>query len=165
MRGHLQSEVQSSCGGTEPGQTAPLGVVPAAVAPAASLPDGFGAPQADEAGRSCRCHGGSGNAPDSLGGPDSGAVPALSAEGDGSVGIFAGALILLIRLYQKTLSPLLPECCRFYPTCSCYAVEALRTHGFIKGTALTVWRLMRCQPFCRGGYDPVPPPKIREHKQ
>ena len=80
-------------------------------------------------------------------------------------GIFAGALILLIRLYQETLSPLLPECCRFYPTCSHYAVEALRTHGFIKGTALAVWRLMRCQPFCRGGYDPVPLPKIREHKQ
>ena len=97
-------------------------------------------------------------------------TPAGSAPGGesaprGSCGIFAGALILLIRLYQKTISPLLPECCRFYPTCSRYAVEALQTHGFIKGTALAVWRLMRCQPFCRGGYDPVPPPKIREHKQ
>ena len=95
------------------------------------------------------------------GGPEAGGENALR----GRCGIFAGALILLIRLYQKTLSPLLPECCRFYPTCSRYAVEALQTHGFIKGTALTVWRLMRCQPFCRGGYDPVPPPKIREHKQ
>jgi len=74
-------------------------------------------------------------------------------------------MILLIRLYQKTLSPLLPECCRFYPTCSHYAVEALRIHGFMKGTALAVWRVLRCQPLCPGGYDPVPPRKTRNHKQ
>lgn len=65
-------------------------------------------------------------------------------------------LLFFIRIYQKTLSPLLPECCRFEPTCSKYAAEALKKHGFIKGLILTFWRLARCQPFCKGGFDPVP---------
>jgi len=64
---------------------------------------------------------------------------------------------LLIRFYQKALSPLIPSCCRFTPSCSQYALEAYRRHGFWRGTLLTTWRLMRCQPFCRGGWDPVPP--------
>lgn len=76
-----------------------------------------------------------------------------------SCGFFAGSVILLIRVYQKLISPLLPDCCRYEPTCSRYAVEALQLHGFWKGCLLTVWRLMRCQPFCKGGYDPVPPRK------
>ena len=74
----------------------------------------------------------------------------------GKCGFFAGAVILLIRVYQKLVAPLLPECCRFEPTCSHYAVQALQIHGLWKGTLLTIWRLMRCQPFCKGGYDPVP---------
>ena len=65
-------------------------------------------------------------------------------------------LIFFIRIYQKTLSPLLPECCRFEPTCSKYAVEALKKHGFWRGIILTMYRLARCQPFCEGGFDPVP---------
>ncbi|MDD3886081.1 MAG: membrane protein insertion efficiency factor YidD [Victivallaceae bacterium] len=65
-------------------------------------------------------------------------------------------LIFFVCIYRKTVSPLLPQCCRFEPTCSSYAVEALRVHGFWKGATLTMWRLLRCQPFCRGGYDPVP---------
>ena len=65
-------------------------------------------------------------------------------------------LTLFIRIYQKTVAPLLPECCRFQPTCSHYAVEALQKHGFCKGSLLMIWRLARCQPFCKGGYDPVP---------
>lgn len=62
-----------------------------------------------------------------------------------------------IRLYRLTLSPILGRQCRFRPTCSCYALEAYHTHGPVRGTRLTLWRLLRCQPFCRGGYDPVPP--------
>jgi len=62
-----------------------------------------------------------------------------------------------IRVYQWTLSPLLGGQCRFEPTCSRYAEEAFRTHGLLRGAWLTVRRLVRCQPFCRGGYDPVPP--------
>ena len=62
----------------------------------------------------------------------------------------------LIKLYQKAVSPLKPPCCRFYPTCSAYAVEAFTKRGFFVGLALTVWRILRCNPFCRPGYDPVP---------
>lgn len=65
-------------------------------------------------------------------------------------------LIGLIRLYQQFLSPFLGENCRFYPTCSAYAIEALRTHGVIVGMVYAVWRIARCQPLCQGGYDPVP---------
>ncbi|MBO5909328.1 MAG: membrane protein insertion efficiency factor YidD [Clostridia bacterium] len=64
-----------------------------------------------------------------------------------------------VKFYQKCISPYFPGCCRFTPTCSNYAIEALRVHGAIKGTALAVWRILRCNPFCRGGYDPVPPKK------
>ncbi len=68
------------------------------------------------------------------------------------------AVIRLIRFYQKYLSPLKGKpTCRFYPTCSQYAVSAYQTCGLIGGTIWTVWRILRCNPFCRGGYDPVPP--------
>lgn len=65
-------------------------------------------------------------------------------------------LIAAIRVYQWTLSPWLGGQCRFHPTCSRYAEEALRVHGPIRGLRLTVSRVARCQPLCRGGYDPVP---------
>ncbi len=68
----------------------------------------------------------------------------------------ARLLIALVRVYQVLLSPLLGANCRFSPTCSHYAIEALRKHGAFKGSAYTVWRLLRCQPFCKGGHDPVP---------
>jgi len=66
-----------------------------------------------------------------------------------------GILILVVRMYKLALSPLLPPSCRFIPTCSEYAIEALRRHGPLKGFTLTVLRLLRCHPLCRGGYDPV----------
>ena len=65
-------------------------------------------------------------------------------------------LILHIRFYQKCISPLIPPRCRFSPTCSCYAVTALRRFGPIRGSLLTLCRVARCQPFGRPGYDPVP---------
>lgn len=68
----------------------------------------------------------------------------------------ANWLIAAIRAYQVTVSPWLPPCCRFRPTCSAYTKEALSEHGLIKGLALSLWRIMRCHPFCTGGYDPVP---------
>ena len=61
-----------------------------------------------------------------------------------------------IRAYRYILSPMLGPTCRFYPSCSCYAEEALQQHGAIRGTYLTVRRLMRCHPWHEGGYDPVP---------
>ncbi len=64
-------------------------------------------------------------------------------------------LILLVRLYQATLSPLLGGQCRFQPTCSEYFIEAVNRHGALVGGCMGLWRLLRCHPFSRGGYDPV----------
>lgn len=64
-----------------------------------------------------------------------------------------------IRFYQYCISPLFPGCCRFYPTCSAYAREAIMTHGVLRGGFLALFRLLRCQPLCAGGYDPVPAKK------
>ena len=66
------------------------------------------------------------------------------------------ALILLVRGYQIALSPLMGGCCRFSPSCSEYMIEALRIHGSVKGLLLGLWRLLRCHPFGKSGYDPVP---------
>lgn len=68
-------------------------------------------------------------------------------------------LISVIRFYQKYISFLSHGCCRFTPTCSAYAIEAIQIHGAFKGTALAVWRVLRCNPLCKGGYDPVPQKK------
>lgn len=66
-------------------------------------------------------------------------------------------VLALIRLYQLTISRALPSgTCRFYPTCSHYGYEAIAKYGLIKGGWLAAWRVMRCQPFNPGGYDPVP---------
>ena len=66
-------------------------------------------------------------------------------------------VLALIRLYQLTLSRAIPmDTCRFTPTCSHYGYQAIARHGLLKGGALAVWRVLRCQPFSRGGYDPVP---------
>ena len=65
-------------------------------------------------------------------------------------------MIWLISLYRKFISPLKPPCCRFTPTCSAYAIEAFQKRGFFAGLILTTWRILRCNPFGRGGYDPVP---------
>ena len=65
-------------------------------------------------------------------------------------------LTTVIRLYQYLLSPLLPASCRYHPTCSQYALEAIRKHGAVKGVVLGLRRILRCHPFHRGGYDPVP---------
>jgi hypothetical protein len=66
------------------------------------------------------------------------------------------ALILLVRGYRLLLKPWLGNACRFEPTCSAYAIEALQRHGALRGSALSGWRLLRCQPWCDGGCDPVP---------
>jgi len=66
-------------------------------------------------------------------------------------------LLVLIRLYQKIVSPALPaNTCRFYPSCSHYGYQAIYRHGAFKGLALTIWRILRCNPFNPGGYDPIP---------
>jgi uncharacterized protein len=70
----------------------------------------------------------------------------------------ASLLIFLIRCYQRVLSPFIGNQCRFYPTCSCYGVEALEKHGALRGSWLTVRRVTRCHPLNPGGIDPVPEP-------
>lgn len=66
------------------------------------------------------------------------------------------ALMGLIKAYQLTLSPLLGARCKYYPSCSHYGMDAMKVHGALKGTTLTGWRILRCNPFSKGGVDPVP---------
>jgi uncharacterized protein len=69
---------------------------------------------------------------------------------------FLAAVVLApIRIYQRLISPALPRRCRYEPTCSSYAVDAVREFGVLRGLVLAGWRLLRCNPFSRGGYDPV----------
>ncbi|QIH78927.1 membrane protein insertion efficiency factor YidD [Macrococcoides canis] len=68
-------------------------------------------------------------------------------------------LLGLIKFYRKYISPMTPPACRFHPTCSQYGLEAIETHGAMKGAYLTVKRILKCHPFHPGGFDPVPPKK------
>lgn len=70
--------------------------------------------------------------------------------------MLARAMIAAIRFYRKGISPLKPPVCRFYPTCSEYGLEAVERYGAARGGWLLVKRIARCQPFCKGGFDPVP---------
>jgi putative membrane protein insertion efficiency factor len=72
------------------------------------------------------------------------------------VSIFARLAVLMIRGYQVTLSPLLPSACRYQPSCSAYAIEAVERYGALRGAWMGARRILRCHPFARGGYDPVP---------
>lgn len=67
----------------------------------------------------------------------------------------AAVLLAPIRLYQRFISPALPRRCKYHPTCSAYAVDAVREFGLARGIVLASWRLLRCNPFSPGGYDPV----------
>ena len=70
--------------------------------------------------------------------------------------MIAKFLVLCVRGYQVALSPILPPACRYFPTCSAYAIEALNRHGALRGSWLAVRRILRCHPLHPGGYDPVP---------
>jgi len=65
------------------------------------------------------------------------------------------ALIALIKVYKRYLSPMIPDSCRFYPTCSQYAIDAVSKYGILKGSIKAIYRILRCNPFNKGGYDPV----------
>jgi uncharacterized protein len=69
--------------------------------------------------------------------------------------LLVAVLLAPIRAYQRFVSPALPRRCKYYPTCSAYAVDAVREFGVVRGTILAGWRLLRCNPFSHGGYDPV----------
>ena len=67
----------------------------------------------------------------------------------------------VLRCYQRVISPMLPHACRFVPTCSQYAIEAVECHGIVRGSLLAAARLLRCHPFARAGFDPVPPAIVK----
>ena len=79
----------------------------------------------------------------------------MSSEGARRPGVLARIAIAPIRLYQVVVSPLLGPRCRYYPTCSAYAIDAIRAFGILRGSVLAGWRLLRCNPWSRGGLDPV----------
>ncbi len=70
--------------------------------------------------------------------------------------VFTAPLLALVWFYRKCIGPYVPKTCRFTPSCSTYALEALRKWGPVKGLALAVWRILRCNPWGGSGYDPVP---------
>ncbi|MEE1055678.1 MAG: membrane protein insertion efficiency factor YidD [Acutalibacteraceae bacterium] len=71
-------------------------------------------------------------------------------------------LIWLIKFYRKNISPTTPPSCKFTPTCSQYGLEAIEKFGAFKGGFMTLWRILRCNPFSKGGYDPVPEKKVKK---
>ena len=77
----------------------------------------------------------------------------------------ARALVLLVRVYQLMVRPLIGAQCRFHPHCSAYAIEALQRHGALRGGRLALWRVLRCHPWHPGGHDPVPPPRDPDLRQ
>jgi putative membrane protein insertion efficiency factor len=76
-------------------------------------------------------------------------------------GLFVALLLAPIKLWSRVISPALPPRCRYYPTCSAYAEQAIREHGPLRGFGLAVWRIVRCNPFSAGGVDEVPPRRDR----
>ncbi len=74
-------------------------------------------------------------------------------------------LVLVLRFYKRFVSPFLPPACRFTPTCSEYAMEAVSVHGPFRGSWMAGLRLLRCNPFCPGGHDPVPPLRIGDGEE
>ncbi|ARP51214.1 MULTISPECIES: membrane protein insertion efficiency factor YidD [Caproicibacterium] len=74
-------------------------------------------------------------------------------------------LLWLLHFYQRNISPLHGPCCKYIPTCSNYAIEAVERFGPLKGGLLALWRVLRCNPFSRGGYDPVPEKRGKKEKK
>jgi putative membrane protein insertion efficiency factor len=72
------------------------------------------------------------------------------------VSLLSATLTAPLRFYRRFISPLTPASCRFSPTCSQYSIDAIQELGPLRGTALAAWRILRCNPLCKGGHDPVP---------
>ncbi|MCT9934678.1 membrane protein insertion efficiency factor YidD [Planotetraspora sp. A-T 1434] len=92
-------------------------------------------------------------------------IAAVGTQPAASAGPVACVLIALIRFYRAFISPVLGPRCRFEPSCSAYGLEAIAVHGAPMGVWLTVRRIGRCHPFHPGGFDPVPPPRVRSHDE
>jgi putative membrane protein insertion efficiency factor len=76
----------------------------------------------------------------------------------------AGIILAPVRLYRRLISPLMPARCKYHPSCSAYAVEAVRTYGALRGSVLAAWRLLRCNPLSNGGLDPVDRQRLFRHR-
>ncbi len=152
----MRQEVLHKSSSSQPGSEIGLGEFQASETLDQTVPSGVHSASAHQAGQVCRCDARDGKAAD-------------QAEFDPGLGRLSRAAIvlplLLIKIYQLTLSPYIGQCCRFTPSCSRYAAEAYKVWGVWRGTILTVYRLLRCQPFCRGGYDPVPQRKSVSRKK
>ena len=142
----MRKEIQQQSSGAKPSSQITLGVFSSTKSKSSSDPSGNDPTEIHHDGKTAGCSGGSSESI-TQGRDHRSVMDYLS---------ISGLMILLVILYQKIISPWLPGCCRFAPTCSHYTIEALQIHGFFKGSALAIWRLLRCQPFCRGGFDPVP---------
>ncbi|WP_320668514.1 membrane protein insertion efficiency factor YidD [Patulibacter defluvii] len=79
----------------------------------------------------------------------------MTAPGRGPLGWLRELFLTPVKAYQRFISPALPRSCKYEPTCSHYAVDAVRSHGIARGTILAGWRILRCNPWSHGGYDPV----------
>lgn len=147
MRSYMQQKVQFTLGKAKPRQTVVLGKLSAFKRMSAKRTPSYNSASQHAKLQASGCASRNGSSPD-------------QGQSDSSIncGFFARVLIGIIKGYQWGISPFLPICCRFEPTCSHYAIEALRVHGLWRGSWLTIWRLLRCQPFCKGGVDLVPPP-------
>lgn len=143
----MRQKVLYTSSSPQPGETAGVGEFQIAETPDSTVSSGVHSPAENQAGQMCRCDARNGETVE-----ETAAVAGLSR-----LSRIAIALpLLLIKLYQLTLSPYLGRCCRFTPSCSRYSAEAFKKHGFWRGLFLTIYRLLRCNPLCRGGYDPVP---------
>jgi putative membrane protein insertion efficiency factor len=141
----MQQEIQSAGRSPQPGETAYVGEFPDVETGSLPVSHIADTPPPDEKLRPDE---------DNCGACRNIANAASACNGKTSIAVWTA--VMLIRIYQKAISPYLPNSCRFYPSCSHYAVEAFRKRGFWMGGILTLWRLLRCQPFARCGYDPVP---------
>ncbi len=141
----MQQKIQPAVSDQKPGAPVALGEFPDVEAGAGGVPYSAYPPQKDDEIRP--------GTDDAGGRQSAGAERSLAGE---RCSLPARMLIGIVRGYQILISPWLPRCCRFTPSCSNYAIEALQKRGFWIGSFLTLWRLLRCQPFARGGYDPVP---------
>lgn len=146
----MQQKIQRIVGCKKPGSPVALGEFPDAETRSSGLPDSADTPQKNAEVRSGSDN--KGNCGNACRSRDSVC---------GGCSFAARVLIGAVNFYRRFISPWFPPCCRFTPSCSAYAIEALKKHGFWIGSCLTVWRLLRCHPFCRGGYDPVPDKKAK----
>ena len=146
----MQQKVQLVVGDKKPGTPVALGELPDAETRSCGLPYSADTPQKNAEVRSGSDN--KGNCGNACRSRDSVC---------GGCSFAARVLIGAVNFYRRFISPWFPPCCRFTPSCSAYAMEALKKRGFWIGSCLTVWRLLRCHPFCRGGYDPVPDKKAK----